>query len=845
MSELDKTGAYQPDGKQELPVDLVAEPIPERIGRYRIEKILGQGAFGLVYLAHDDQLQRPVALKLLRAGRAEDRKLRQRFLTEARSASALNHPNVCVIYDVSETDEQQPYLAMEYVEGLTLQALMRQAPLEISAVVEMAIQMADALDAAYARGIVHRDLKPANILVTERGQVKVLDFGLAKRFSASDEAIRDQAPFSASEANPLMPKKVPDPALLHQTATDQIVGTPKYMSPEQAMGRPVDHRTDTFSLGAVLYEMATRQLPFRGETLIDVLYRVIHATPDPMTRFNPQVPAAFERVVARCLEKDPARRYQVPRELLADLRSVLRGLKAGHEVSPEPESDGAASVEVLKDSDIFINCALIDDQPLSTEQRGWVSQLQRHLEVRLEQLWGEPLKIGRYPMPAGEPPVSEEFFKKLAQVKTMVSVVSPPFLKAEGCRREVAAFHQHAANQGGLWYGDKARLLKVVKTPVEMRDMPEPLSEIFARLADFNFFELDAATGRVREFDESFGPAAKQRFFERIYDLAQELCLVLKACRSGQQTTGAAPFTGRTIFLAETTADLRADRDSLRRELVEMGHRVLPEGVLPLDRDELEAAVRKYLDQCQIAVHLVGSRYGLIPEGAQESMVELQNRWAGAHARARDLRRLIWIPPGQMPREDRQDRFIHSLRVDPEFQIGAEVIEGPLSSLKQLALERLKPAEPLRLAAPSNAANHPPHVYLLYDRVDEAVAAELQDWLFEQGMEVSIPDHGAEEEEAGRFHRETLRACDAVVVYFGEVRRSWVETKLRDLLKAPGFGRTTPFSVKAVYTTPGGDFQKQRFKTHLAEVIAAQTQCDTIALRPIVDRIKAARALTA
>src|SRR4029077_15237693 len=131
---------------------------------------------------------------------------------------------------------------------------------------------------------------------------------------------------------------------------------------------------------------------------------------------------------------------QLPRELLADLRAVSRSLQTGHEVSRETEPGSNTSIEILKDSDIFINCALIDDQPLSTDQRGWVSQLQRHLEVRLEQLWGEPLKIGRYPMPAGAPPVSEEFFNELARVKTMVSVVSPPFLKAEGCRREVAAF---------------------------------------------------------------------------------------------------------------------------------------------------------------------------------------------------------------------------------------------------------------------------------------------------------------------------------------------------------------------------------------------------------------------
>lgn len=187
-------------------------------------------------------------------------------------------------------------------------------------------------------------------------------------------------------------------------------------------------------------------------------------------------------------------------------------------------------------------------------------------------------------MPPGDPPVHQAFFDELAGVKTMISVVSPPFMKAEGCRREVDAFYRHAKNRGGLSVGDKSRLFKVVKTPVEMRDMPAPMAEIFARLADFNFFELDPITGRVREFDESFGAVAKQRFFERIYDLAQELCLVLKACRLDPPANGTAPFTGRTIFLAETTADLRADRDSLRRELVEMGHRVLPEALLPLDR---------------------------------------------------------------------------------------------------------------------------------------------------------------------------------------------------------------------------------------------------------------------
>ena len=156
----------------------------------------------------------------------------------------------------------------------------------------------------------------------------------------------------------------------------------------------------------------------------------------------------------------------------------------------------------------------------------------------------------------------------------------------------------------------------------------------------------------------------------------------------------------------------------------------------------------------------------------------------------------------------------------------------------------MKPPEPARLTAPSASADSPPLVYLLCDRVDEPAAAELQDWLFEQGLEVSLPDHGADEEEAGRFHRENLCACDAVLVYFGDVRRTWVETRLRDLLKAPGFGRTAPFAAKVVYATRGGDFQKQRFKTHLADVLIAQTRLDTTALRPFVDRLKAAHAAT-
>lgn len=813
--------------------------MPETIGHYTILQPLGAGGMGEVFLAEDRRLGRKVALKLVPAAWAKDRKCRQRFITEARAASALNHPNVCTIHEVGETADGRPYLTMEFLEGATLDRRVRVRPFTVTEVVEVAIQVADALDAAFARGVVHRDLKPGNISISDRGLVKVLDFGLAK-------LLDDKAPTSSSDLTH------------HETQVGQILGTPNYMSPEQATGRGVDPRSDLFSFGIVLYELLTGRLPFSGANVAETIHRIVNAQPEAIARFNYDVPPELERIVRKLLEKDAARRFQTPADLLVDLRNLRRDLDAantapgagnrtlaqtlGDDPSRRTHLDPAQTVtaEVVPNGDVLLNFAPIDDQPIFEGRQGWVSQLYRHLSVRMEQLSGERIKLARYPGFTGKHETDLELQQHLSKVKAMVSVVSPSFLKAEGCRREVSAFYQHTLNQGGLTVGDRSRLFKVVKIPVDMHDVPRPVADIFARLADFNFFEHDPVTGRVREYDESFGAVAKQRFFERIYDLAQELCLVLKASEPSQRAPGAAPSTGRTVFLAETTADLRADRDSLRRELVEMGHRVLPATVLPLDHEELQAAVREYLGQSQLAIHLVGGRYGLIPEGAQESIIELQNRWAGERARAQELRRLIWIPPSQQPREQRQEQFIGSLRCDPVFQVGAEVIEGPLSSLKQLALQRLQPATPSMLPARSGAAEHPPYVYLLVDRADEAAAAGLQDWLFEQGIEVSLPDHGADEEEAGRCHRELLCACDAVLVFFGEVRRSWVETKLRDLLKAPGFGRNTPFSGKAVYATPGGDSQKQRFRTHLADVLFAQSPLDTAALRPWVDRIKSA-----
>ena len=223
--------------------------IGKTVGHYRITAKLGAGGMGEVFLAEDTRLDRKAAIKFLPADLADDPERRQRFLTEAKAASALNHPHVCVVYDVGETEDGLPFIAMEFVEGQSLDELVKQGPLEISRVVEIAVQVADALDAAHSRRIVHRDIKPDNISLNERGEVKVLDFGLAKRM------LQDGA-------DPL--GKTED---VQQTQDGQVLGTPRYMSPEQALGKAVDHRSDLFSLGSVIYHMLTgRTAVCRGQS---------------------------------------------------------------------------------------------------------------------------------------------------------------------------------------------------------------------------------------------------------------------------------------------------------------------------------------------------------------------------------------------------------------------------------------------------------------------------------------------------------------------------------------------------------------------------------------------------
>lgn len=270
--------------------------MPQKFGRYEVVNTLGQGAMGVVYKAYDPHIDRMVALKVLRADRVTSEAFVERFVREARAIGRLSHPNIVNVFDVGE-DQGTIYIAMEFVEGRPLSDLIREGRLSYEKILDLALQIAEALAYAHKKGIIHRDIKPSNILVSAEGKVKLTDFGIAR---------------------------IEDPSVTHHTQAGEILGTPAYMSPEQVMGRTPDGRSDIFSFGVVLYEMTTGQRPFSGNNLAAIFQSIIQHRPAEPNKLNPEVPEDLSSLIMKCLEKDPGDRFQDAEELV----EALKGLRA-------------------------------------------------------------------------------------------------------------------------------------------------------------------------------------------------------------------------------------------------------------------------------------------------------------------------------------------------------------------------------------------------------------------------------------------------------------------------------------------------------------------------------------
>ena len=519
------------------------------------------------------------------------------------------------------------------------------------------------------------------------------------------------------------------------------------------------------------------------------------------------------------------------------------------------------------EGDAFISYAHLDNVELVEGRKGWVANLHRALEIRVGQLLGKSPHIWRDPKLQGNDLFAETLIDQLRRVAVLVTVVSPRYVKSEWTMRELRAFWAAAEEQGGIRVGDKARLFKILKTPVPLDRTPPELR----MLLGYEFFKVDPDTGRVRELDEVFGPEAQRDFWIKLDDLAHDVVALLEELHGSgagdgeageaavapsepqQPTTparaqgqapgpAAQPSVGGAVFLAETTSDLRDQRELLRRDLLQHGYTVLPAQPLPHVADEAEAAIRQDLSRCRMSVHLIGRSYGLVPEGGLTSLIEMQHDLATARAGDERFQRLLWMPDGQQVTDARQQQVIERLRLDPRIRDRADLLETMFEDLRTTLQDWLTREPRARAAAPAAPAAIP-QVYLIADRRDAEAIVPWADALFDQQLEVIRPLFDGDESEIRELHEENLTLCDGVLIFYGAGNELWLQRRLRELQKAPGYGRTKPRPAVGVCLIGARTADKQRFRSHDAHVIPQWDGVSLPGLQPFILQLKEARSV--
>lgn len=470
------------------------------------------------------------------------------------------------------------------------------------------------------------------------------------------------------------------------------------------------------------------------------------------------------------------------------------------------------------DNDIFISYAHLDNQPLMRDAEGWVSQFHRALEVRIDQLLGRKSTVWRDPKLQGNDYYEDTIVDTLPMAAVLVSVFTPRYVHSASCTTELGQFCETLKNNGGLRFHDKTRIFKVLKTPVPLDEQPEDIRDFLG----YEFFKVDTVTGRVREFNQVFGHEAEREFWIRLDDLAQDLCQLLRWLEHESPVTasGVMPGLKDTVYLASCSSDVRDRYDDVKRDLIAHNYRVVPDRPLPLDTEQLKPVLQEYIQQSRLSIHIIGESYGIVPDGTDHSIIQLQNEAAMAREEDADFSRLIWIPPGLETKDSRQERFIEELRSDPRIQSGADLLETPFEDLNTQIHNILAPVNvDDNIEKKPRVPTEVQSIYLMCDARDVKNVTPVADCLFDLGCEVVLPAFQGDEAEVRADHEENLRGADGVLIYYGSPNELWLRNKLRERRKSAGLGRTKELKATAILIAPPNTEQEQWFRTHEARVI--------------------------
>jgi hypothetical protein len=474
--------------------------------------------------------------------------------------------------------------------------------------------------------------------------------------------------------------------------------------------------------------------------------------------------------------------------------------------------------------DVFISYTHLDNKPLSKDEEGWISRFHYSFNIRLAQLLGREAKIWWDKEIQGNDEFSDKIIAKLQKTKVLLTVISPGYLNSKWCKKELDLFIEAAEKSNiGIRIGNKYRISKVIKTYVPRDRHP---SEIQGTTGH-EFCELDEKKNII-EFNQEYGPEYQIKFYKRLNQVAGDICKLIEEMGQPAAARGQQPKNPpeKTVYLAETTSDLREEWENIRGELEQRDYTVFPDPSHTYQDESFKDTVRNYLKQCRLSIHLIGNRYGSIPEDEKQSIIELQNELAVEQCEKGKFTRLIWIPKGldEHTVENRQKKYIDDLQEYAPRVPGTELFytKTGLEDFKTIIKDILKELnEPPEEEVDKDQVEKRARVYLVYDQKDEESAEPLNKCLFDKKLEVMTPSFDGDVTQIRTLHRKYLRRCDAMVIYYDHANDTWLKTKLLDLEKALGQGRIKPIPKWALTVFISGEKtrHKERFHSHDFSVI--------------------------